>query len=101
MKMRTTAAKTRHYLNRQHDSGQENTRRRRETVSMATAVTLWQKLIRNSQHGFDTLQPAQSRALLASHNGTIPGDLTFLVWLHLLRVVTFPEILMSKDPRNR
>ncbi|WP_313818242.1 hypothetical protein [Citricoccus sp.] len=57
-----------------------------------TAVTEWLQLVRNSLHGFDKPSP-RDRALLAAHDGNIPGDFADVAWLHILDIVTHPEKL--------
>lgn len=56
------------------------------------AVTEWLQLVRNSLHGFD--RPSfRDRALLAAHDGTIPGDFPDVAWIHILDIVAHPEKL--------
>lgn len=58
------------------------------------AVTEWLQLVRNSLHGFDK-PSTRDRALLAAHDGEIPGDFADVAWLHLLDVVAHPEKLAN------
>jgi hypothetical protein len=63
------------------------------------AVTEWLQLVRNSLHGFD--KPSErDRALLAAHDGDIPGDFADVAWLHLLDIVANPDKL-AKFARRR
>lgn len=56
------------------------------------AVSEWLQLIRNSLHGFGKPSP-RDRALLAAHDGNIPGDFADVAWLHVLDIVAHPEKL--------
>ena len=64
------------------------------------AVTEWLQLVRNSLHGFDK-PSARDRALLAAHDGEIPGDFSDVAWLHLLDVVAHPEKLAKFGKINK
>lgn len=57
------------------------------------AVTEWLQLVRNSLHGFDQQPSKRDRALLAAHDGVIPGDFADVAWLHILDLVAHPEKL--------
>lgn len=57
------------------------------------AVTEWLQLVRNSLHGFDQQPSRRDRALLAAHDGVIPGDFADVAWLHILDLVAHPEKL--------
>ncbi|SKC06935.1 hypothetical protein SAMN05660473_03926 [Arthrobacter sp. 49Tsu3.1M3] len=64
------------------------------------AATEWLQLVRNSLHGFD--QPSErDRALLAAHDGDIPGDFADVAWLHILDIVAHPEKLAKFELRRK
>lgn len=71
----------------------------RVATDRRNAVTEWLQLVRNSLHGFDK-PSTRDRALLAAHDGEIPGDFADVAWLHLLDVVAHPEKL-AKFGRKR
>jgi hypothetical protein len=64
-----------------------------ELVPRSRAVTEWLQLYRNSLHGFDRPTTSRHQALLAAHDGTIPGALADLAWLHLLGLLAKPGSL--------
>lgn len=65
-----------------------------ERVSRAKASTEWLILYRNSLHGFDQKSSPRQAALLAAHNGQIPGEIADLAWLHLLAMMANPKLLI-------
>lgn len=68
----------------------------RVATDRRNAVTEWLQLVRNSLHGFD--KPSKrDRALLAAHDGEIPGDFADVAWLHLLDIVANPDKLAKFD----
>lgn len=74
-----------------------------ELVARRQAVTEWLLLYRNSLHGFDKIPTPRQRALLAAHDGRIPGAIADLAWLQLLAVLARPESLSRfrrKNERN-
>jgi hypothetical protein len=64
-----------------------------ELVPRSQAVTEWLQLYRNSLHGFDKPTTQRQRALLASHDGRVPGALADLAWLQLLGLLAKPDTL--------
>ena len=64
-----------------------------ELVTRSHAVTDWLQLYRNSLHGFDQPTTPRQQALLASHDGHIPGAVADLAWLQLLGLLAKPESL--------
>jgi hypothetical protein len=70
-------------------------------VERKTAVTEWLAIIRNSLHGFDKTPSARDRALLAAHDGHIPGEFADVAWLHLLDILAHPEKLARFDALRR
>lgn len=62
-----------------------------ESIARAQAVTEWLQLYRNSLHGFDKNTTPRQRALLAAHDGVVPGEVADLAWLQLLALVAKPE----------
>lgn len=64
------------------------------------AVTEWLQLIRNSLHGFGKPSP-RDRALLAAHDGNIPGGFSDVAWLHVLDIVAHPEKLAKFAKLNK
>lgn len=66
-------------------------------VERKTAVAEWLAIIRNSLHGFDKTPTARDRALLAAHDGHIPGEFSDLAWLHLIDILAHPEKLARFD----
>lgn len=72
----------------------------RVATTRRNAVTEWLQLVRNSLHGFD--KPSErDRALLAAHDGEIPGDFADVAWLHLLDIVANPDKLAKFDRRPK
>ncbi|MFK4637206.1 hypothetical protein [Paenarthrobacter histidinolovorans] len=71
-----------------------------ELVHRRQAVTEWLLLYRNSLHGFDKVPTPRQRALLAAHDGKIPGAIADLAWLQLLALLARPESL-SRFQRKR
>ncbi|WP_155846907.1 hypothetical protein [Arthrobacter sp. 131MFCol6.1] len=67
------------------------------SVQRKTAVTDWLAIVRNSLHGFDKTPTQRDRALLAAHDGHIPGEFSDLAWLHLLDILAHPEKLARFD----
>jgi hypothetical protein len=67
------------------------------SVERKTAVTEWLAIVRNSLHGFDKTPTQRDRALLAAHDGRIPGEFSDLAWLHLLDILAHPEKLARFD----
>lgn len=68
----------------------------RVATDRRNAVTEWLQLVRNSLHGFD--KPSErDRALLAAHDGDIPGDFADVAWLHLLDIMANPDKLAKFD----
>jgi len=67
------------------------------SVERKTAVTEWLAIIRNSLHGFDKTPSERDRALLAAHDGHIPGEFSDLAWLHVLDIIAHPEKLARFD----
>ncbi|WP_139244505.1 hypothetical protein [Arthrobacter alpinus] len=65
-----------------------------ESVPRAKASKEWLLLYRNSLHGFDQKSTARQAALLAAHNGQIPGEIADLAWLHLLAIMANPKLLI-------
>jgi hypothetical protein len=67
-----------------------------EMVGLDRAVALYLRLLRNAGHGFagkhDQAQ-MRDKALMTSHNGSIPYYLADLAYLYLLRLVTQPSHL--------
>ncbi|MFK0073198.1 hypothetical protein [Arthrobacter woluwensis] len=68
-------------------------RGKEENVPRRQAVTEWLLLYRNSLHGFDKTPTLRQRALLAAHDGRIPGAIADLAWLQLLALLARPESL--------
>ena len=69
-------------------------------VSRKAAVTEWLQLYRDSLHGFG--KPSRrDRALLAAHDGEMPGDFADVAWLHVLDVVAHPEKLAAYERLQR
>lgn len=64
-----------------------------ERIPRNQAVTEWLQLYRNSLHGFDKVTTPRHQALLAAHDGTIPGALADLAWLQLLGLLAKPGSL--------
>lgn len=67
------------------------------SVERKTAVTEWLAIIRNSLHGFDQTPSERDRALLAAHDGYIPGEFSDLAWLHVIDIIAHPEKLARFD----
>lgn len=70
-------------------------------VERRTAVTEWLSIVRNSLHGFDAKPSRRHRALLAAHNGHIPGEFSDVAWLHLLDLLAHPEKLAKFEMHKR
>jgi hypothetical protein len=64
-----------------------------EKLDLSSAVSAWLRVIRNSHHGFDKRPSERERALMAAHDGSIPGELPDLAWLYLLQLLAHPELL--------
>jgi hypothetical protein len=71
------------------------------SVERKTAVTEWLAIVRNSLHGFDKTPTLRDRALLAAHDGRIPGEFCDLAWLHLLDILAHPEKLARYELLRR
>jgi hypothetical protein len=72
-----------------------------ELVTRSQAVTDWLLLYRNSLHGFDQPTTPRQQALLAAHDGHIPGAVADLAWLQLLGLLAKPEALARYRSSSR
>ncbi|MFE0771857.1 hypothetical protein [Streptomyces sp. NPDC058861] len=73
-----------------------------QALSWDKAVQMYIRLDRNSAHSFRQIEEDPfERALLFSHEGTIPGDLCYLPFLHLMDILANSERLEAQMSRRR
>lgn len=67
----------------------------------ARAVALYLRVVRNGSHGMlKEMKAVDKRRQLAMHDGSIPDEVSDIAFLHLMRLVTEPDLLQQPWLRN-